>query len=147
MDFAPARTARRGFAIAFVLIGVSATAGYAARPEAAAPVNNGGNVAGTWAGLLAGSAGSPSKERIIIVVNAAETAGTWSLNTTCHGRLTLDSVSGGYHHYRRRVSAGATCAGGDVDCLMRVGSNVYDSVTPHPGGSAVSGTLRRVLHR
>jgi len=83
----------------------------------------------------------------VIVVNAAESAGTWKLSATCHGRLTLDSVSGGYHHYRRRVSAGATCAGGDIDCLMRLGANVYDSVTPRPGGATVSGTLRRVPHR
>jgi hypothetical protein len=86
-------------------------------------------------------------ERIAIVVNADESAGTWKLTTTCHGRLTLDGVSGGYHHYRRRLSPGATCAGGDVDCLMRVGAKLYDSVTPRPGGAALSGTLRRVRHR
>jgi hypothetical protein len=84
---------------------------------------------------------------MVIVVNAGESAGTWKLSTRCHGSLTLDSVSGGYHHYRRRLSSGATCAGGDVDCLMRVGANLYDSVTPHPGGAASSGTLRRVRQR
>jgi hypothetical protein len=26
---------------------------------------------------------------------------------------------------------------------MRVGANLYDTVTPHPGGAAVSGTLHR----
>jgi hypothetical protein len=147
MDFAQARAARRVFVIAFLLIGVTAAAGYAAGPEATAPAHNGGTLAGAWAGVLTGSSGSVPKERITIVVNAAEGAGTWSLSTTCHGRLTLDSVSGGYHHYRRRLSAGATCAGGDVDCLMRVGSSVYDSVTPPPGRAAVGGTLRRVQHR
>jgi hypothetical protein len=148
MDFAPARASRLIFAIAFLLIGVTVAAGYAARPEAAsATPGNGGALAGTWAGVLRGSSGSVHDERIVIVVNANESAGTWKLSTTCQGHLTLDSVSGGYHHYRRRLSPGATCAGGDVDCLMRVGANLYDSVTPHPGGAALSGTLRRVRHR
>ncbi len=148
MDWVSARVARLGFAIAFLLI-VTVAAGYAADPEAAgaAPARPGGALAGTWAGVLTGSSGSVRGERIAIVLNADERAGTWKLSTTCHGRLTLDSVSGGYHHYRRRLAPGATCAGGDVDCLMRVGANLYDSVTPHPGGGASSGTLRRVRHR
>ena len=148
MDCAPSPTARLATAIAFLLIGLMVAAGYAAGPEAAdaAPGNN-GTVAGTWAGVLTSSSGAATRERIVIVVSANEGAGTWKLSTTCHGRLTLDSVSGGYHHYRRRLAAGATCAGGDVDCLMRVGANLYDSVTPHPGGAALNGTLRRVLHR
>jgi len=140
---------RLATAIALLLIGLMVAAGYAARTEAAgaAPVTGSGTVAGTWAGVLTSASGTAPRERIVIVVNAAQDAGTWKLGTTCHGRLTLDSVSGGYHHYRRRLAAGATCAGGDVDCLMRVGANLYDSVTPHPGGAAASGTLRRVLHR
>jgi hypothetical protein len=149
MDFASARAAGLAFAIAFLLIGVTVAAGYSASPGAAgaAPGNYGGTLAGTWAGVLTGSSGGGRDERIVIVVNAAESAGTWKLSTMCHGRLTLDGVSGGYRHYRRRLSAGATCAGGDVDCLMRVGANLYDSVTPHPGGAALSGTLRRVRPR
>jgi len=147
MDRAPARAARLASAIAVLLIGATAATGYVTKAEAAAAVDNGGTVAGTWAGVLTGSSGRVREERIVIVVNAAESAGTWRLSTTCHGRLTLDSVSGGYRHYRRRLSAGATCAGGDVDCLMRIGANVYDSVTPHPGGASFSGTLRRVVVR
>jgi len=145
MDFASPRAARLACVIALLLIGVVG-AGYAARPEAAgaAPGTGGGTVAGTWAGVLTGSSGGVRAERIVIVVNASESAGTWKLSTKCYGRLTLDSVSGGYHHYRRRLSAGVICAGGDVDCLMRVGANLYDTVTPHPGGAALSGTLRPV---
>ena len=145
MDFVFPRAARSASAIALLLIGVVAAA-YAARPEpAGAALGRGGSsVAGTWAGVLTGPAGGARAERIVIVVNADQSAGTWKLSTKCHGGLTLDSVSGGYHHYRRRLSAGATCAGGDVDCLMRVGANLYDSVTPHPGGAALSGTLRPV---
>jgi hypothetical protein len=149
MDFTSPRAARLAFAIAFLLIGVTVAAGYAASPEAAgaAPGNYGGALAGTWAGVLTGSSGTVRDKRIAIVLNADERAGTWKLSATCHGRLTLDSVSGGYHHYRRRLSSGATCAGGDVDCLMRLGDNLYDAVTPRPGGAALSGTLRRVRHR
>jgi hypothetical protein len=78
----------------------------------------------------------------VIVVNSNERGGRWRISATCHGNLTLDSVSGGYHHYRRRVGSGASCISGDIDCLMRRGANVYDSVTPHPGGDALSGSLR-----
>jgi hypothetical protein len=149
VGFASSRQARLAFAVAFLLIGITVAAGYAANPEAAgaAPRNSGGAFAGTWAGVLTGSSGGVHNERIVIVVNAGESSGTWTLSTTCRGRLTLDSISGGYHHFRRRVSSGAACAGGDVDCLMLVGVNLYDSVTPHPGGVALSGTLRRVRHR
>jgi hypothetical protein len=149
MGFASGRSAGHAFAIAFLLIGLTVAAGYAAGPEAAGATSgdNGGALAGTWAGVLTGPSGGVRDERIVIVVNADESAGAWKLSTTCHGRLTLDSVSGGYHHYRRRLSPAAACAGGDVDCLMRIGANLYDSVTPHPGGAALSGTLRRVRHR
>jgi hypothetical protein len=149
MGYASGRSARLAFAIAFLLIAVTVAVGHAATPKAAgaAPGDHGGALAGTWAGVLTGSSGTVRDERIVFVVNADESAGAWKLSTTCHGRLTLDSVSGGYHHYRRRLSSGATCAGGDVDCLMRLGDNLYDAVTPRPGGAALSGTLRRVRHR
>ena len=147
MGFASPRAARVVFAIASLLIGLTVATSFAFRPQAAAAApaasgNHDGTLAGTWAGVLTGSSSS-AREHIVIVVNAAESAGTWKLSTTCHGRLTLDSVSDGYHHYRRRLASGATCAGGDIDCLMRVGGSLYDTVTPHPGGAAVSGTLRR----
>jgi hypothetical protein len=72
-------------------------------------------------------------------------AGSWKLGPACHGPLVLDSISGGYHHYLRKRARGVKCAGGDIDCLKRVGANVYDSVTSHLGGAwDTSGTLRRV---
>jgi hypothetical protein len=110
---------------------------------------HGGPLSGTWSGDIAGSPGSGvQRVHIVIVVNARETGGSWSISAACHGPLTLDSISGGYHHFRRRLARGATCAGGDVDCLKRAGPNVYDAVTSHLGGAYdASGTLRRVRAR
>jgi hypothetical protein len=80
-----------------------------------------------------------------IVVNARQTGGSWKISATCYGQLTLDSISNGYHHYLRKVARGASCTHGDVDCLKRVGANVYDAVSPGPGGGYdISGTLHRV---
>ena len=82
--------------------------------------------------------------RIRIVVNAAETAGSWRISATCRGPLTLDSISGGYHHYLRKLARGSRGAGGDIDCLKRAGAGLYDAVTSHLGGEYDSaGTLRR----
>jgi hypothetical protein len=105
-----------------------------------------GRLTGTWSGYIAGNPGSGVKrQRIRIVVNARQTGGSWSISARCHGPLTLDSISSGYHHYLRKLARGATCAGGDVDCLKRVGADVYDAVTSHTGGEYdSSGTLRRV---
>jgi len=124
-------------AIASVLVGAGlATGGHR------------GPLAGTWSGsLTGGSAGRGA--RIVIVVNARETGGSWQLSATCRGPLALDSISGGYHHYLRKLAPGATCAGGDIDCLKLAGASLYDSVTSHLGGTYdVSGTLRRLVpHR
>jgi hypothetical protein len=80
-----------------------------------------------------------------ITINARETRGTWQIRAKCYGTLTLDSISGGYHHFRRHAAAGASCAGGDVDCLKRTGAELYDAVTSHLGGSwDTSGTFKRV---
>ena len=105
-----------------------------------------GPLTGTWSGYIAGKPSSGVKRlRLRIVVNAAETGGSWRISAACHGPLTLDSISNGYHHYRRKLARGATCAGGDVDCLKRVGADVYDAVTSHRGGDYDSGgTLRRI---
>lgn len=91
--------------------------------------------------------GTARHERIRIVVNARENGGSWSVSASCHGRLTLDSISNGYHHYRRHLASGATCQGGDVDCLMRMGAKLYDTVTPRPDGWGRSGMLHRVRSR
>jgi len=103
---------------------------------------------GTWSGVISGqsSNGNRGGGRIVIVVNAGETGGSWRLSATCHGPLTLQSISNGYHHYVRKLAPGATCAGGDVDCLKRAGANLYDAVTSHLGSAHdLSGTLRRAL--
>jgi hypothetical protein len=105
-----------------------------------------GRLTGTWSGYIAGKPGSRvRRDHLRIVVNAGQTGGSWRISATCHGPLTLDSISNGYHHYLRKLARGATCAGGDVDCLKRVGADVYDAVTSHVGGEYdSSGTLRRV---
>ena len=106
-------------------------------------------LAGTWSGVISGQPGSGDRgRRIVIVVNARETGGSWRLSATCHGPLTLSSISNGYHHYLRKRAPGTTCAGGDVDCLKQAGANLYDAVTSHLGSAHdVSGTLRRALSR
>jgi len=127
---------RRLLVIVALLAGLTATAGSAATPRATH-----GPLTGTWRGVLTGGA---QKERITITVNGPETAGTWKVSASCHGTLTLDSISNGYHHYLRHVASGSTCAGGDIDCLMRAGANLYDTITPRPNGWSRSGTLHRV---
>jgi hypothetical protein len=109
------------------------------------PFHN-GPLTGTWSGSIAGKRGSGVKRvHIRIAINARETGGSWKISARCHGPLTLESISNGYHHFLRKLARGATCAGGDVDCLKRAGANVYDAVTSHKGGEYdSSGTLRRV---
>jgi hypothetical protein len=134
--------------IAAVLVSAAAAAAGRAAPSLTATTRLASThsepLAGTWSGELTGSGAQGN--RIMIVVNASETGGSWKLSTTCRGPLTLDSISGGYRHYRRRLVSGSTCAGGDIDCLKKVGANLYDAVTSHLGGAYdLSGTLRRVL--
>lgn len=127
----------RWFAPFLVAAVVAMTAG-----GALAGTSHGGPLTGTWSGYLTGGG---TRRHMVVVVNARETGGSWRIGTRCYGSLTLDSISNGYHHYRRHRGAGATCAGGDIDCLKRAGANVYDAVTARPGGVyGVSGTLRRV---
>jgi hypothetical protein len=111
-----------------------------------AQTSQNGRLTGTWSGYIAGNPGSGVKrDHMRVVVNARETGGSWRISATCHGPLTLESISNGYHHYRRKLARGVSCAGGDVDCLKRVGADVYDAVTSHMGGEYdSSGTLRRV---
>jgi hypothetical protein len=128
-----------------VVLVIALCVGAYASVAAGRPPRN-GRLSGTWSGYVAGPPGSQvQRHRIRIVVNARETGGSWRISATCHGPLTLDSISNGYHHYLRRLAPGATCAGGDVDCLKRMGADVYDAVTSHIGGEYDSGgTLRRV---
>ena len=121
-------------------------AAFAATAAAAlGSTTHGGPLTGTWSGYIAGQPGSGvRRQHILIVVNAKQNGGSWKLSARCHGPLTLDSISNGYHHYLRELARGSTCAGGDIDCLKRVGPNVYDAVTSHRGGEYdSSGTLYR----
>ena len=134
-------SAARRLALAALLVAGAVTAS-----AASAATMHGGPLTGTWSGRLAGQSGYVVKrQHIVIVVNARETSGTWRLSRSCYGRLTLDSISNGYHHYLRRHGRGSTCAAGEIDCLRRVGANVYDAVTARRGSAyGPAGTLRRV---
>jgi hypothetical protein len=121
---------------AVVLAALTATAS-----SAAAPVASRGPLTGTWKGVLTNGT---RKEPLTITIGGAEKAGTWKVSASCHGKLSLDSISGGSHHFLRHVAAGATCAGGDIDCLWTQGKSIYDNVTPRTGGWSRNGTLHRV---
>jgi hypothetical protein len=123
--------------VAAVVVSVLASSGSASANR---------RLTGTWSGYIAGASGTGVKrQHIRIVINARQTGGSWKISASCRGPLTLDSISNGYHHYLRKLARGATCQGGDVDCLKRVGASVYDAVTSHIGGEYDrSGTLRRV---
>lgn len=127
-----------------VPLAIAGSVGVSALAASGKPAHNG--LTGTWSGYIVGSPGSGVKRRHIrIVINAKQTGGSWRISSTCRGALTLDSISNGYHHYLRKLTRGATCAGGDIDCLKRAGADVYDAVTSHLGGEYdSSGTLRRV---
>jgi hypothetical protein len=124
------------------MVAILALAG-AATAAARTPARGGhhGPLSGHWVGYIgSGSA----REPMDITINARETGGSWRISAGCHGALTLESISGGYHHYLRHTASGTTCAGGDVDCLKRAGADLYDAVTSHLGGAwDTSGTLRR----
>jgi hypothetical protein len=122
---------RRLIAIAALLAGLTASTGSAATH---APLS------GTWTGVLTDGT---HKERITLTVNGRETRGTWRVSANCRGTLTLDTVSGGSHHYRRHVAPGSSCAGGDIDCLSRTGRKLFDNITPRTNGWSRSGTLHR----
>jgi hypothetical protein len=122
--------------IAAVLAGVTATAGSAATPRAVH-----GPLTGTWKGVLSNGT---RNEPITITIGGAEKAGTWKVSASCRGKLSLDGISGGAHHYLRHLAAGSTCVGGDIDCLWPQGKTIYDNVTPRSNGWSRNGTLHRV---
>jgi len=122
-----------------VLAGATVATGSAATVRAAH-----GPLTGTWRGVLTDGT---QKEHITITVNGRETAGTWKVSASCSGTLKLDSISNGYHHFRRHVASGSTCPGGDIDCLQRDGAKIEDSVTKRPDGWSRSGELHRVYVR
>jgi hypothetical protein len=130
-------------AAAAVAAGSTATAGTTRAGHAHASAS----LTGTWAGVLTGTVnGTTRHQRIRLTINTRHTGGRWKVDATCYGRLTLDSISGGSHHYLRHVARGAasSCVGGDIDCLWLSAGGVYDNVTPRPGGWSRNGTLHRV---
>ena len=121
---------------------VIAAGGSSAAARDAVRSSHRGPLSGAWAGYL--GAGS-TRQRMAITINARETRGTWRISASCYGTLTLDSISGGYHHFRRRAAGAASCQGGDVDCLKRMGAELYDAVTSHLGGAwDTGGAFKRV---
>lgn len=136
---------RWGIAVLLVAVlaaGATSSASADLVVHSAARAAHGGPLSGAWHGYI-GSGGS--RRPMTITINAHETRGTWRISGKCYGTLTLDSISDGYHHFRRHAASGASCAGGDVDCLKRAGAALYDAVTSHLGGSwDTSGTFKRV---
>jgi hypothetical protein len=127
-----------------ILLAVAAACAMTAL-AAQADTTHGEPLSGTWSGVISGQPGVVTRQHILIVVNARESGGSWRLSASCHGSLKLDSISDGYHHYLRTPAPGATCAGGDIDCLKPDGLSLEDEVTSHLGGRWDSGgTLRRL---
>jgi hypothetical protein len=101
---------------------------------------------GKWWGTLEPSEGSVAKpEEITLKVNRAETKGTWSISPSCHGKLVLQSISNGFHHYERIAARGIAsgCNAGGVDCLWRNGSQVEDIYVSANGTENGSGLFDR----
>jgi hypothetical protein len=131
-----------------ISIGIAGLLGMSAA-GALAQSSHGGPLSGTWNGYISGGQGA-KQVRMTITINARETAGSWKLSAACQGRLTLDSISYGYHHFLRRRVHGTRCTGvdrgavGDIDCLKRAGARMQDAVTPTGGSWESGGTLRRI---
>ena len=105
------------------------------------------NLAGAWSGTLshAMSGRRLDKVQIRIVIDAAQTGGSWYVNAKCQGPLRNDGISWGYHHYVEQLAKGSTCVGGAIDCLQRQGAKLFDDVTPPSTVSyTTSATLKSV---
>ena len=127
--------------IALICVAGATTALARAGARSAARTHHSDPLSGSWSGYI--GSGS-TRQRMQITINARETAGTWKIGASCHGALTLDSISDGFHHFLRHANAG-NCGGGDIDCLKRDGADLYDAVTARLGGAwDTSGTLKRV---
>ncbi len=124
---------------AVVLIAIVTTEAY----------SSSGSLRGTWTGHMSPNPGSKvRRHQLRLFVNASERGGTWRITARCRGPLKLKNISNGYHHYVEELAPGATCLGGGVDCLKRVGAGLYDTFTSRPGTHYDSeGTFRRVAGR
>ena len=106
-----------------------------------------GPLTGTWSGFMRQGSGSTApRHHLRLVVNASERGGSWRISARCLGSLRLKNISNGYHHYIEVLAPGATCRGGGIDCLKRVGAGLYDTFQSPPGTKYDNdGTLRRVV--
>jgi hypothetical protein len=119
-----------------VLVAIVATGAY----------SSGGPLAGHWSGHMNPRPGSKVRgHRLWLFVDASERGGSWRISTSCRGPLRLQNISNGYHHYVEGLAPGATCLGGGIDCIKRIGAGLYDTFQSHAGSEYDSdGTLRRV---
>lgn len=114
---------------------------------AAQASSSAGPLTGSWSGSIKrGPYGRGHPQHLLIAVDASERGGSWEVSATCRGSLRLKDVSNGYHHYIEELSRGATCLGGGIDCLRRVGAHVEDLFQPEPATSGyyASASLRRL---
>jgi hypothetical protein len=113
-----------------------------AGPIDAAPATS---IVGTWSGFLTPASGShASRQRLTVVVDRGERAGTWRISARCAGTLRLDDISNGFHHYHRVAGAHPSCAPLGVDCLKRDGSRIVDWFVSNSGTANGNGAFRRL---
>jgi hypothetical protein len=104
----------------------------ATSPAAHTATRTSGPLTGTWIGNINPGPGSTVRRHgLRIVVDAGERGGSWRINARCGGPLRLQSISGGFHHYREELARGSTCRGGGIDCLKRAGAGLYDLFQAH----------------
>ncbi len=104
------------------------------------------SIVGTWSGYLTPASGShASRQRLTVVVDRGERAGTWRISARCAGTLRLDDISNGFHHYYRVAGAHPNCAPLGVDCLKRVGARIVDWFVSNSGTANSDGAFRRLL--
>lgn len=103
------------------------------------------SIVGTWSGYLTPATGShASRQRLTVVVDRGERAGTWRINARCAGTLRLDNISNGFHHYYRVAGPHPGCAPLGVDCLKRDGSRIVDWFASNSGTANSNGAFRRL---
>lgn len=132
---------RRASATVAVALTIGATLGVAAPVQAAAS----GPLVGTWSGSLIPASGSHAARRqITVTVNPGERTGSWRIGASCSGKLRLQSISWGYHHFYRLAGANRGCAPTGIDCLKRAGSRLVDEFTSNSGAADADGSFRRL---
>jgi hypothetical protein len=137
------RRARQPTVIA-LLVAVAAAAALVIASVGAAAGST--RIVGQWSGMMRPNTGSKARtHRLTVVVFSGERAGAWRVSAGCRGTLRLKDISDGYHHYTEIPAPGTSCAGGGVDCLMRVGAHVLDEFVSRPGTSQnTTGNLQAV---